>query len=112
MENTGRSNGQPPKQLQYHCTATVHPFTLHPNNNTLLQAGLILATTAVFITSQPPRDTWNYSQTLANCLCIFALSHSLMSIWFGTFVIVVYQATTCEWALKVIAVLDLSKPCS
>ena len=27
-----------------------------------------------------------------------------MSIWFGTFVIIVYQAMTREWALEVIAV--------
>ncbi|KIM53954.1 hypothetical protein SCLCIDRAFT_1222367 [Scleroderma citrinum Foug A] len=80
------------------------------NSNTA--AGLILTTTAVFITTQPPSSTWNYSQTAANCLCIFSLSHSLMSIWFGTFVIIVYQAMTREWALEVLMSTRLRLCCT
>ena len=32
-----------------------------------------------------------------------------MSIWFGTFVIIVYQSTAHEWALKVIVVPSESR---
>ncbi|KIM53960.1 hypothetical protein SCLCIDRAFT_403780 [Scleroderma citrinum Foug A] len=70
------------------------------NSNTA--AGLILTTTAVFITTRPPSSAWDYSQIASNCLCIFSLSHSLMSIWFGTFVIIVYQSTPHRWALEVL----------
>ncbi|KAL4066292.1 hypothetical protein V8B97DRAFT_2025557 [Scleroderma yunnanense] len=80
------------------------------NSNTA--AGLILTTTAVFITTQPPSNTWNYSQTAASCLCVFALSHSLMAIWFGTFVIIVYQAMTREWALEVLMINRFRLSCT
>ncbi|KIK91500.1 hypothetical protein PAXRUDRAFT_64340, partial [Paxillus rubicundulus Ve08.2h10] len=71
-------------------------------SNTNTAAGLILATTAVLMTTAPPTHTWNYLEYWPNCLCTLALCHSLMSIWFGSWLIIVYQSTTRRWALDVL----------
>ncbi|KAF8839824.1 hypothetical protein BDN67DRAFT_710300 [Paxillus ammoniavirescens] len=70
------------------------------NSNTA--AGLILATTAVLMTTVPPTNTWNYLEQFPYSLCTLALCHSLMSIWFGSWLIIVYQSTTRRWALDVL----------
>ncbi|KAL4066964.1 hypothetical protein V8B97DRAFT_985866 [Scleroderma yunnanense] len=68
------------------------PLEEHRNS----KHSLILAMTAIFLT-QPLNTTWNSSQLAANCLCVFALSHSLMYTSFRISVIIVYEITTGEW---------------
>ncbi|KAF9240170.1 hypothetical protein BU15DRAFT_61507 [Melanogaster broomeanus] len=63
-------------------------------------AGLILATTAVFLTTTPPMYEWNYLQPVPNFLFYMALCHALMSLWFGTWLVIIYQATTRKWAVE------------
>ncbi|KIJ61278.1 hypothetical protein HYDPIDRAFT_116298, partial [Hydnomerulius pinastri MD-312] len=80
------------------------------NSNTA--AGLILATTAVFMTTVPPMQTWNYLEQAPNFLCYLALCHALMSIWFGSWLMIVYQTTTRKWAVEVLMKNRLRLTCS
>ena len=71
-------------------------------NRHLPQAGLILATSAVLMTTIPPSmDTWNYIQIPPYFLLGMALFYSLLSIWYGTSLIIIYQAATRKWVVCV-----------
>lgn len=71
-----------------------------------VQSGLLLATTAVFLTTTPPmQSVLNYAITPSYVLALVSFAHALGGILTGTAVIAIYQSCDREWTRKASFVL-------